>query len=300
MALSGSTRLQAATVQMLAVGAALFTLDREDSIPALIQKMVSEYSRIDLVSFLSPLVDWESKCYQQNEHVLYRTDSYPIAVLTDTTERSPTFTLTPFEKVNETTGPFSWCYLSIPHAKNPLQSWRSILSRDPIGLEWPELNGRLGHDSILEFDFGHAALKAREKKLAPSRQRELMFDSHFFLNRFEMQSDQSGSAHVHSGLKTSIMTHPLLEQILVKLILNTLSLMVMGRMNRYEGNIMTWVKPSNGKLIDRTLRYAEALIVKRGMRPRTRAELTELLFELWNQPRSPDQAILMDMLARLG
>ena len=34
----------------------------------------------------------------------------------------------------------------------------------------------------------------------------------------------------------------------------------MGRMGRYESNIMTWVRPSNFKLIDRAIRYTKLLL----------------------------------------
>lgn len=42
---------------------------------------------------------------------------------------------------------------------------------------------------------------------------------------------------------------------LLKIILNNLSTLIMGRMSRYESNIMTYVKPTNYKLIDRATRY---------------------------------------------
>jgi len=38
-----------------------------------------------------------------------------------------------------------------------------------------------------------------------------------------------------------------------------MSTLIMGRMDRYESNIMTYVKPTNYKLIDRATRYAMAL-----------------------------------------
>ena len=38
----------------------------------------------------------------------------------------------------------------------------------------------------------------------------------------------------------------------------------MGRLSRYEGNVMTWVRPSNYKLIDRTIRYVDLLAKKEG------------------------------------
>ena len=42
---------------------------------------------------------------------------------------------------------------------------------------------------------------------------------------------------------------------LIKVILNSLSTLIMGRMDRYQSNIMTYVKPTNYKLIDRATRY---------------------------------------------
>ena len=49
---------------------------------------------------------------------------------------------------------------------------------------------------------------------------------------------------------------------LVKVVLNNLSTLIMGRMKRYTSNIMTYVKPSNYKLIDRAARYV--LILRPG------------------------------------
>ncbi len=43
------------------------------------------------------------------------------------------------------------------------------------------------------------------------------------------------------------------------------STLVMGRLGRFEGNLMTWVYPSNGKLIDRAARYTEILLHRRAM-----------------------------------
>ena len=42
---------------------------------------------------------------------------------------------------------------------------------------------------------------------------------------------------------------------LLKMILNTYSTLIMARMGKVLSNIMTWVRPSNNKLIDRAIRY---------------------------------------------
>lgn len=34
----------------------------------------------------------------------------------------------------------------------------------------------------------------------------------------------------------------------------------MGRLNRIKSNIMSWVRPSNNKLIDRAIRYVRHLL----------------------------------------
>jgi N-acetylmuramic acid 6-phosphate etherase len=38
----------------------------------------------------------------------------------------------------------------------------------------------------------------------------------------------------------------------------------MGRLGRYEGNLMTWVAPTNGKLVDRAARYVGHLLARKG------------------------------------
>jgi N-acetylmuramic acid 6-phosphate etherase len=53
---------------------------------------------------------------------------------------------------------------------------------------------------------------------------------------------------------------PLHEHLLLKMLLNAHSTLVMGRLGRFESNVMTWVRPSNNKLIDRSIRYVEHLL----------------------------------------
>lgn len=46
---------------------------------------------------------------------------------------------------------------------------------------------------------------------------------------------------------------------LLKILLNSASTLIMGRLDRYFSNIMTYVKPTNYKLIDRAARYVMIL-----------------------------------------
>ena len=47
----------------------------------------------------------------------------------------------------------------------------------------------------------------------------------------------------------------LFQHLLLKQMLNIHSTLVMGRLGRYQNNLMTWVTPSNGKLVDRATVY---------------------------------------------
>jgi hypothetical protein len=52
---------------------------------------------------------------------------------------------------------------------------------------------------------------------------------------------------------------PLIRQTQMKYALNLQSTLAMGRLGRYHGNLMTFVRPTNGKLIDRALRTLRSL-----------------------------------------
>jgi N-acetylmuramic acid 6-phosphate etherase len=165
------------------------------------------------------------------------------------------------------------------------------LGRTPIGLNWPELSAPLDLNSILEFDFGREATGRREKRVLPKEQRIVRLDGHHRTGELEFKSDV-----FDLRLQTNLIQDPVGEQILVKMLLNSLSLLVMGRLDRYEGNVMTWVRASNGKLIDRTLRYLERLISQRGLPPKPRDELVRLIFE--THPKlGPDEALILRILS---
>ena len=85
--------------------------------------------------------------------------------------------------------------------------------------------------------------------------------------------------------------HPLCEHLFLKLLLNAHSTLVMGRLGRYESNVMTWVRPSNYKLIDRAARYTEHLLAREKIRV-SYAETVYAIFE--NAARlGPSDSIVM-------
>lgn len=244
MALMGSTRMQASTVLMAAAGAALRYCFEPERIPVFTNQLLKWWDKCG-IAFLEPFITRESGCYKQGGKVLYQVcDNLAISVLTDTTERSPTFSMIPFENNLVPSDPRSLCYLYMPGAKDSATAWNSLLWRDPRPLHWPEIRGIASLERLLGFDFSARRTKTHEN--------HVFSISH---NPEIIQFDFEGLRH---GLDVSGL--PLLAvHLILKMVLNAHSTLVMGRLGRFEGNVMTFVRPTNNKLVDRAVRYIRLL-----------------------------------------
>ena len=89
----------------------------------------------------------------------------------------------------------------------------------------------------------------------------------------------------------------LTQNLLLKLILNTHSTLVMGRLGRYLDNLMTYVKPSNLKLIDRAIRYVRLLMQRRNGTCPDYATVARQLFLEQARLGSEEPIVMKTMLA---
>jgi N-acetylmuramic acid 6-phosphate etherase len=89
----------------------------------------------ELLAQLAKLVALEESVYRAGHKVNYFADRLGIDVLTDTTERSPTFCTPPFRKAGDTTAAESWAFLFLPQSDTPA-AWRHLLKREPRCLAW--------------------------------------------------------------------------------------------------------------------------------------------------------------------
>lgn len=288
MALSGSTRLQASSALQLAAGGSLLRAAHTKIAVPQYSDFVSLLRDADF-SFLEPFAEEESQIYQEGDFLLYETDEYGITILTDTTERAPTFSLLGFENQNNPKREPSLSYLRLPQAANPAAAWREILLRDPITIEWDELRTVAGKERLMGFDFSAASLEQRQKLTAPKRQHLFRIERHGHEMRFELDR------HRHSVSLRGV--HPLFEHLFLKCALNMHSLLVMGRLGRFESNVMTWVKPSNKKLIDRSIRYVEYLLHHQGVMGVSYEEICRELFEQAERMTAKDAVVLMTVEA---
>ena len=193
-----------------------------------IHSLISAWDRID-IGFLESFVVAESTLYQNHEFLLYETDEhYGISILTDTTERAPTFSLLPFENADDHQLP-SWCYLLFTASENSCKAWESLLRRPPRTLEWEEIGGVASEKRLLGFDFSIRLIERRRRRAgnAPHNHFKIYQTERGF--RFELND----LAHT---VETEGLDH-LQEHLLLKLLLNTHSTLVMGRLGRYGGNV---------------------------------------------------------------
>lgn len=253
MAISGSTRMQSSTVLMLGIGVGL--LYRHES-EAKFREFYKDFlHRLTLTHYeaMAPFTILEAKLYKDKKYLNYVTDPYlGVSILTDTTERSPTFSLRGFENRLDHSNDHALSYLFIQEGQSSGHAWSELLWRKPRPVEWKELDGRISLEKVLGFDISALGWKNRKLHI-PTEDFFVTYDDGKVL--FKCMNEE---AVFEWG------EEPLFNHLMVKMLLNAHSTLIMGLLGRYEGNVMTWVRPSNNKLIDRAARYIIQLLKVKG------------------------------------
>lgn len=289
MALAGSTRMQASTVLQLAIGAAL--LHPQERAGDLIRAFRARVESTDL-SWLAAFVEREAEIYRAGHHVHYQVRDFGITVFTDTTERAPTFSLAPFEPGNgATTRSPSLCYISLCDAETPAQAWTALLGRAPRSLNWLDVDPRTASAYLDGFDFSARALSRRCERMRASTHYEFRIERSPVGIRFELD----GLAHELPAADLPT----LFQHLLLKQLLNIHSTLVMGRLGRYENNLMTWVSPTNGKLVDRAVRYVRHLSTLAAGRVPGYDEVVLRLFAEMDRAE-PGESVVLRTVACMG
>jgi N-acetylmuramic acid 6-phosphate etherase len=303
MAITGSTRMQATTAELFIVGSALeialvrvsrasrprsrarcprhFKQHEPGDYLRLLSELIRQLSSDEAVDTLAAATAFEEGIYRRHGLVTYAADEFLLDVLTDTTERSPTFMLPAFRKQDDNLSPRSWAFVKDPF-RSTKDAWRELLQREPRGLDW-------GQD-VYERMNAPANLKARPPRLDNTEIHKFMIgnepdtsrtdaadsvlvvvtvgdEEHMIraaLERFGPQykktaafmvgpADAAGAPDETFRFPCTLADSPLQlwQHLAVKLVLNTLSTATMVRMDRVIGNAMVWLSPSNKKLIDR-------------------------------------------------
>lgn len=311
MAVSGSTRMQVTTVELLVAGAALelaawswlrdtLTVDElqavgssvltaqayADQFDALIQQLGTG----EAVRGIAKAIEYEAETYSQGGLVTYAAHEYLQDILTDTTERQPTFTLPPFRKAGDAESPVSWAY-----AKDPLYgsgvAWQHILRRPVRGLDWTRedyiamgaaeniVNNppAVGSEELSYYRIGNEDDPSRYEK-HPAKlvlvdidgygggdveawfdANKGKFDGSMALRIGDIKVSACGEADICIPVDMPHTIMELMPHLYVKLIFNLLSTGTMAKMGRVRSNWMIQVLPTNKKLIDRSVRIIAGL-----------------------------------------
>ncbi len=286
MALAGSTRLQASTALMLACGACLFAAQDGGDPCGRVQDFRASLEAVDF-SVLAPLIAREAEAYAKGKHCLHSADEHAITVMTDTTERSPTFSIAPFENELSVTDRVSWTYLTVPSVTRPDHAWARILMRAPRALTWKSITGKYDSSVMGGFDFStQTVLRRRLRVGAP-----LIFSV----------ESAAGFLHLSIGGRSAMLPcsgSRLTEHLILKCAMNMSSTLVMGRLGRFESNLMLYVKASNNKLIDRAIRYISLLLSDRGRTEFSYEDICRALFEV-RSTLDPEDSVVLRTLEKL-
>ena len=305
MAVSGSTRMQVTTVELLVAGAALEMAAQEylkkhlsqeeyavlgtvaltsDQYAAGFERLSHDLRQGEALQGLAQAVDMETATYEDKGLITYITHDYLLDIMTDTTERQPTFTLPPFKRKGME-GPVSWAYVKDPLYPSDV-AWQHVFLRPIKGLEWTKDDylqmgaaqsiidnpPKVGGQEVLKYDIGNSADETRWER-RPARlvlidingsgqgKVKEWYDSQ--IDRFDAGSvlrlgDIPGGTLSGDEIRVPVQVErtgmELMTHLLVKLAFNVLSTATMAKMGRVWGNWMIQVLPTNKKLIDRSVR----------------------------------------------
>lgn len=156
MAVAGSTRMQATTIELLVAGAAfeaglaahlktkltpvqLASLGVGLWTPvrtlAQFETLLTQLRSPANIAALSQMADGEVDLYARKGRVTYFANDYLLDIFTDTTERSPTFKIPPFRSTLDTGAPAPWAFVKDPLRPTP-EAWLRLVEHEPRCLDW--------------------------------------------------------------------------------------------------------------------------------------------------------------------
>ncbi len=291
MALAGSTRMQAATAEMLVAGAALEILLCSRQKKPLVdfalgfEQVLDQLSSEDGLQALADYIDFEFDLYSRGGSITYFANDYALDVFTDTTERSPTFMLPSFIRFDDQISPEPWARVADPSLSTP-EVWERIFHRAPRCLDWTSQDyhemgapdqlianpPEIGVNDFLAFHVGREVLEVSTRRLPafavgflageetydPELHRRILrAGGHYHGFRWLTVGGMPGDFSVPCIVECTPLR--LLEHLAVKLVLNTISTGTMAKLGRISGNWMSFVATSNKKLIDRAIRLVAEL-----------------------------------------
>lgn len=297
MALAGSTRMQATTMEQLVAGSALESVFRKLTKTDETRDPAADFERLldaledeDSAEAIGSMIDFEADTYASGGKITYFCDRYMLDIFTDTAERTPTFLLTPFRAAGDAGAEESWAFVKNPLYPTP-ECWQKRLDRELRCLDWNREEllkmdapdsilrnvPKIGARELLRFEIGNEAAPGRcdgplDTALLVSSPGEDRLDAAFCRRtsdwprrktlRFGEAGGEADWAMRLPGvfdLAKKRLFPDMISHLAVKLVFNTLSTGTMVKLGRVSGNWMSYVALTNKKLIDRGIRLLAEL-----------------------------------------
>jgi len=159
MAITGSTRMQATSIQLCVMLTVLEMVARDladrptADVPgqflAQLETACAGLKTPEFLNSLASLVLLEETIYRSGSKNSYFAGRFGIDVLTDTTERSPTYCTPPFRKFDDDRATESWAFLFVAEDWTD-KAWEGILKRKPRCVEWrePEIRALVPEENV--------------------------------------------------------------------------------------------------------------------------------------------------------
>jgi N-acetylmuramic acid 6-phosphate etherase len=258
MAITGSTRMQSSTIELLVAASALETatgcsgVDYGEAYEQLLHSLSTPKS----ISSIASCIDFEHEAYSKHRLIDYQPNDLLIDILSDTTERSPTFMIPPYKSLDEVDAPEPWAMVRNP-TKSTEAIWQELLRRPPRCIAWTRQDyeranlavllqkgiPRIDTQALMRIPLG-GELPIRNAIAVP------------ICNQPEgallIQDQSIGSKVVPTPLR-------LFEHLRMKLVMNIISTGTMVKFGRVRSNYMIHLAISNKKLVDRATRIISEL-----------------------------------------
>ena len=304
MALTGSTRMQSSTLEYLMAAAAIEIASGEglelDEYAAAFEEMVNGLRQGESLADLGRATSFEAETYRRHRLIDYVASDFLLDILSDTTERSPTFMVPPYHALDDVQAAEPWALAR--HPSLPVKvAWHQVLCREPRCIEWTwgtyEALGAVellknGLPPITRNDLYRIPIGCEEQ---PKRCDTL---------NVTLDNGKEGVAYgmpAACGLESlliggAVRETPLqlFQHLRLKLMLNTLSTGTMVLLGRVQGNWMTHLNITNKKLIDRACRIVSSLC---GV---SYEDACEELFKTLEFPAGADESPVQRTIERLG
>lgn len=273
LAITGSTRMQSSTIEQAVIMSALESaLSKimgvefsKENLCTMFEETMDYLSDDSVVEMMADYIAEETETYKQNGYVTYFSEDYVLDILTDTTERGPTFSTPPFRAQHKTDLPLSWAFVKNPALTNE-QAWIDCLGREPRCIDWDEdvytsagITAKvpdISKERLLEFVIGNEPDPEREKQHGIA----VWIDSKMPTEAFERCSlpYEKKKVLVFDFNKHQTMMD-IFKHIGMKMAINVISTATMALYGRIDGNYMTYLNISNKKLVDRGARIISEL-----------------------------------------